>query len=74
MRLREIILDDQKQAVSSNLGKEVILNDEHRLWQHGILQEDGHPQITYKLELLDREETLILHYHDLLVLLERYGE
>jgi len=73
MRLVEIAIEDQKEAILKRIGKEVIINDDHRPWRHGIIQ--GDPQFdVYQLALTSEEYILRLHYHDLKNLLEVYPQ
>lgn len=72
MRLLEIEIDDQKEAIQKRWGKEVIVRDEHRMWKHGILERDTCPYETYQLNPAGEGETIRLHYHDLITLLEVY--
>ena len=76
MIIDEIVLgenvDDKRKAIEDNLGKEVIVNDKHHLWKHGILidenkDSEGNHSISgerYKLKL-EKSNYLSLDYEDL---------
>ncbi len=78
MNVEEISLKDdvnKKKKIEENIGKEVILNDEHRGWKHGILMKEegmgaGDFQFNpsgerYNLKLIKHKEKLLLCYNDL---------
>jgi len=87
MVIEEIVfgtdIKDKQKAIQDNFGKEVILNDFHNLWCHGILLKDGSDNVVYRMNILNetnrermekykREEVREpkrLHYHDLKQLL-----
>ena len=82
MNVEEISLGDdadKKKKIEENIGKEVILNDEHHSWKHGILMKeegigDGDFQFNpsgerYQLKLIKHKEKLLLCYDDVKQLL-----
>jgi len=44
MIIEEILLEDneadKKEKIQNYLGREVIVNDEHNLWKHGVLMDE----------------------------------
>ena len=70
MRLVEITISDQKEAILKRVGEEVILNDAHYKWRHGILQKDPREHDTYQLKLISEKFYLTLNYNNLNSLLE----
>jgi hypothetical protein len=71
MIIEEIILgektQDKQKAIRSNLGKEVVLNDFHNSWLHGVLLKEEEDNEVYQINLFHR--TKQLHYHNLKQLL-----
>ena len=69
MILREIVLgqteDSKREAVQKNLGQQVILNDGHEEWCHGVLLEKGYDNEVYQMKVADGRGQRQLHYHDL---------
>ena len=73
MKVEEILLGkdevDKKKKIEENIGKEVILNDDHFLWKHGVLgKEKGiegggikfePSEGRYKLILTNKKEILL---------------
>jgi len=82
MIIEEILLGkdevDKKKKIEENIGKEVILNDDHFLWKHGVLgKEKGIEGGGIKFEpsegryqlMLTNKEKILLAYDDLIQLL-----
>ena len=69
MILREIVLgeteDSKREAVRKNLGQQVILNDCHEEWCHGVLLTEGCDNKVYQMDIADGRRKRQLHYHDL---------
>lgn len=69
MILREILLgkteESKREAVQKNLGQQVILNDAHEQWCHGVLFTNGNDNEVYQMEIADGRGQRQLHYHDL---------
>lgn len=69
MIVEEIVLkkneDDKRDKIQKNLGKEVILNDNHNRWMHGVLLIGGNDSGVYQIKILHTNEKKQLHYHDL---------
>jgi hypothetical protein len=70
MILEEVVLEDdneyaQRKAVQDNLGQQVILNDEHEHWVHGVIQNQGYDHEVYTIKIADGRKERELHYHDL---------
>jgi len=69
MRLKEITLGETREskeyAVQKNLGRQVILNDDHHDWCHGVLLNEGYDKEVYQMEIVDGGGQRQLHYHDL---------
>jgi hypothetical protein len=72
MKVREVQIggdnESKRDAIQNNLGKQVLLCDEHNLWCHGTLL-DGEDKTTYHLRSVDSKEQMRFHYHDLSQLL-----
>ncbi|VVB79419.1 Uncharacterised protein [uncultured archaeon] len=56
-------------AIRENLGKEVIIYDEHQQWCHGRLLPTGYDNEVYRMKIFDGRGERQLHYHDLQQLL-----
>lgn len=56
MIVEEIVLgksvSSKQEAIRKNLGKEVILNDAHNSWCHGILLGEKGDNMTYHIKIL----------------------
>ena len=69
MILEEITLgqttEDKKDAVQKNLGQQVILNDDHNDWCHGVLLNERYDNEVYQMKIADGRGQRQLHYHDL---------
>ncbi len=69
MILREIVLgqteESKRDAIQKNLGKQVILNDDHNDWCHGVLLNDKYDNEVYQMKIADGRGQRQLHYHDL---------
>jgi len=69
MILREIVLEETEKSkrdlIQRNLGKQVILNDEHNDWCHGVLLREGHDNEVYQMQIADGRGKRRLYYHDL---------
>ena len=75
MIIEEIVLGgdikDKQKAIRDNIGKEVILNDFHNNWCHGILlkEDEDDREVVYQINILNAKGARQLHYHDLKQLL-----
>ncbi len=69
MILKEIALgqteESKKDAIQKNLGEQVILNDDHNNWCHGVLLNESYFQDVYQMKIVDARKNKQLHYHDL---------
>jgi len=69
MILREIVLgqteESKREAVQKNLGQQVILNDYHNNWCHGVLLNERYDNEVYQMKVADGRGQRQLHYHDL---------
>lgn len=69
MIIEEILLGkdeaDKKKKINDNLGKEVIINDEHNFWVHGTLIKEGSDDQVYQIDLFNAMGKTHLSYHDL---------
>ena len=69
MILEEITLgqteESKKDAVQKNLGQQVILNDNHNGWCHGVLLNERYDNEVYQMKIADGRGKRQLHYHDL---------
>jgi len=69
MIIEEILLEDnetdKREKIQANLGREVILNDGHNLWVHGILLTEGSDDQVYQINMFNAIGKRQLHYHDL---------
>ncbi len=69
MILEEIALgktkDSKRDAIQKNLGQQVILNDDHESWCHGVLLNQGYDTEVYQMKIADGRQQRQLHYHDL---------
>ncbi|PIX28083.1 MAG: hypothetical protein COZ66_01445 [Candidatus Huberarchaeum crystalense] len=80
MILREIVLgqteDSKREAVQKNLGQQVILNDDHEEWCHGVLLTERYDNEVYQMKVADGRGQRQLHYHDLnqLLVIANYPE
>ena len=45
--------DSKRAAIQSYLGQQVILNDTHNSWCHGVLLAEGHDSEVYQIKLVD---------------------
>ena len=69
MILREIVLgqteESKREAVQKNLGQQVILNDYHNNWCHGVLLNERYDNEVHQMKVADGRGQRQLHYHDL---------
>jgi hypothetical protein len=68
MMLDEIALtddDSKKKAIQKYFNHEVILNDFHEEWCHGVILTERHDNEVYQLKILDGRRQRQMHYHDL---------
>ena len=69
MILEEITLgkdnDSKRKAIQDNLGQQVILNDFHQNWAHGVLLKEGYDNEVYRIKIADGKGQRQLHYNDL---------
>ena len=69
MILKEIVLgkteDSKRNAIKDNLGQQVILNDDHNDWCHGLLLKEKFDNQVYQMNIADGRGKRQLHYHDL---------
>ena len=68
MILEEVALttdDSKRTAIQGYFNHEVILNDEHEGWCHGIVLNERHDNEVYQLKILDGRRQRQMHYHDL---------
>ncbi|MBU2104808.1 MAG: hypothetical protein KKF67_03475 [Nanoarchaeota archaeon] len=69
MILKEITLgqteESKKDVVQKNLGQQVILNDDHNDWCHGVLLNERYDNEVYQMKIADGRGQRQLHYHDL---------
>ena len=78
MIIEEIVLEDnetsKREAIQANLGREVILNDNHNLWVHGTLMKEGTDAKVYQINMFNAIGKRQLHYHNLnqLLVLREY--
>ncbi|MEK6892884.1 MAG: hypothetical protein AABX07_01645 [Nanoarchaeota archaeon] len=76
MILSEIVLgktsDSKREAVQENLGQQVIINDTHNSWCHGVILKEGYDNEVYQAQLKDERGKMQFHYHDLNTLLRIY--
>ena len=73
MRLEEIKFEDSEEgrikAIQGCEGEEVIVNDEHKDWIHGILLRSAAPG-AYRIKSKNPDKEERLSYHDLQTLLK----
>jgi hypothetical protein len=55
--------------IQKNLGREVIVYDEHQEWCHGRILPTGYDDEVYRMKLFDARGERQMHYHDLQQLL-----
>jgi len=69
MILQEIVLgkteESKRDAIRENLGEQVILNDDHNNWCHGIILNKGYDNKVYQMIIADKWGQIQLHYNDL---------
>jgi len=69
MILEEITLgqteESKKDTVQKNLGQQVILNDDHNGWCHGVLLTERYNNEVYQMKIADGRRQRQLHYHNL---------
>ena len=81
MRLEEITLnkdiESKRKAIRDNLGRQVLLNDSHEKWCHGVLLGEDCKDVLYSIKIADIRELKSLYYHDLnqllIILLNLYA-
>lgn len=61
--------EGKRMAIRSNLGKQVILNDEHNGWCHGFLKDEGWDSAVYQIQIEDGRKEGQFQYHNLSQLL-----
>ncbi|MFH1238286.1 MAG: hypothetical protein ABIH79_02010 [archaeon] len=69
MILEEITLgkdvDSKRKVIQDNRGKQVIINDLHENWAHGVISWSGFDNEVYQMYIADGRGERQLHYHDL---------
>ena len=58
-------IESKKKAILENLGKQVILCDNHAHWVHGLLSKENYDSTCYQIHLLDPRGIRELWYNDL---------
>jgi len=68
MILKEIVLgkteEDKREVIKKNLGQQVILNDEHFGWLHGVLLNEKYDDEVYQMKISDGRGQRQFHYDD----------
>ena len=71
-------IESKRKAIRDNLGRQVLLNDSHEKWCHGVLLGEDCKDVVYSndvlysIEIADVRELKSLYYHDLNQLLIIY--
>ena len=69
MILKEIVLgkteESKRDAIQKYSGRQVILNDAHENWAHGVLLKDRHDSKAYQMKIADGRRERQLRYYDL---------
>jgi hypothetical protein len=68
--------ESKEKVILENLGKQVILCDNHARWVHGLLSKENYDDTCYQIHLLDPRRIREFWYNDLqqLILLKAYRD